>query len=394
MVRRTFVGVMACCAWVGLASAVAAQEAAERPFTWTPSIQIRGLVTDNINLTKHNRDGDSGVFAAPRLEAAYRTEAYELDFDGSVDVRRYTKDSKVDETFYRVHTGAEVGILPGLSVLLKNDYTPHLRDLGLPDDDPANLIQTNRAELEMRYWRELEGARELAVGVIGGRFDTERFSALVPGPGGVPVQDNGFRADFWETGGYAEFQNPFGENHAGYVWAGVKHRSFDEESDADHLDASALLGFRTHIEPGLEFDIAGGWGYLDFNSGDDKSRALVRADLKLRRPNGWRFDLGFHNELTVDITGKDFMDTTGRVGIEKYLGTRTAVGVTGFLSRLENHATSPKDNLFGGVEVKVRRQLARKLTASLSYRYWRNTGAYTSDDMRQNRAMLSLTYRH
>lgn len=382
------------CACLALAASALAQEATERPFSWRPSIQMRGLWTDNIGLTQPRREGDFGFFAAPRVEAAYRTDAYELDFDGAVDVRRYTDDARLDDVFYRVNTGAEVGVLPGLSMRLSDAYTPTVRTLGLPDDDPANLIQSNRAQLEMRYWRELPGSRELAVGAIGGRFDTESFQTLVAGPGGSVVLDPRFRADFWEGGGYAEFQNPIGEHHAGYLRTAVRQRSFDDEPDGDHLQVSGLAGFRSHIEPGFELDVAGGYGWLDFGGGQDESSVLVRADLNLRRPDGWRFQAGFHHELSVDIAGNDFQDTTGRIGVEKYLGTRTAVGVTGFLSQLQSDSTQPHGNRFGGFEVKVRRQLVRRVTASLSYRYWQNAGSFSRDDFEQSRVILGLTYRH
>jgi hypothetical protein len=384
-------GALACFAFAGGATA---EEGGDRPFTWRPSFQIRGVLTDNIGLTDSDTDSDFGYFAAPRVEAAYRESAYELEFDGSVDVRRYTDDTKIDETFYRVFTAGEVGILPGLTARLSNAYTPHVEQLGRPDDDPANMIQSNRAEIEMRYWRELAGARELAVGLVGGRFDTEKFTALVPGSGGTPVLDDGFRADFWESAGYVEFQNPFGEQHAGYARALVRQRSFDEESDADHVEASGVVGFRTHLEQGLEFDVAGGWGWVDFHDGGDESQVLARADLKLRRADGWRFNLGFHHELTVDITGEDFTDTTGRLGVEKYFGKRTAASVTGFISRLDSDATDPSENLFGGVEVNLRRQLSRRVMVSLSYRYWDNAGDFDSDDFDQSRVVLGLTYRH
>jgi hypothetical protein len=382
--RRAIPRLLIGCGCLLLAASARAQEADERPFSWRPSIQMRGLWTDNIGLTAPRRESDFGLFATPRVEAAYRAEAYELDFDGAVDVRRYTDDAALDDVFYRVNTGAEVGLLPGLSMRLSDAYAPTVRSLGLPDDDPANLIQSNRAEVEMRYWRELPGSRELAVGAVGGRFDTESFATTVAGPGGTLVTDPRFHADFWEAGGYAEFQNPIGEHHAGYLRGTVRHRSFDDDSDGDHLQVSGLAGFRTHLEPGLELDVAGGYGWLDFGGGQDESSWLARADLNLRRPDGWRFQLGFHHELTVDIAGKDFQDTTGRIGVEKYLGTRTALGVIGFLSQLHSDATRPRGNLFGGFEVKVRRQLVRRVTASLAYRYWENAGSFRLDALRRS----------
>jgi hypothetical protein len=266
--------------------------------------------------------------------------------------------------------------------------------LGLPDDDVANLIQTNRAELEMRYWRELPGSREIAAGVLGGRFDTERFATPVSGPGGSVVVDSGFRADFWEGAGYLEFQNPLGEQHSLYVRGLARHRSFDEDSDGNHLEASGLVGIRSHYEEWLELDLAGGWGWLDFSHESGQSRAIGLADLKIRRPGGWRFTFGLQHLLTVDIAGEDFLATTGRLGIEKYFGKRTAAEVVLFASYLHSDATSPHSNAFGGVEVSLRRQLSRRVEASLSYRYWDNAGAYEVDDFDQNRVVIGITYRH
>lgn len=378
----------------GLAAAAAAQEGTERRLTWRPSVQVRALVNDNISLSGEDEDSDLGVWAAPRFEAAYRAAAYQLGFDGSVDVRRYSDSTSEDEVFYRVKSFAEAGILPGLSVRVSDAFTPQPVFLGLPDDDPANLVQTNRADLEMRYWHELPGAREVTIGAAGSRFDAERFPTLVEGPGGGVVLDPGFSADFYEGAGFVEFQNPFGDQHAGYVRGVVRQRWFDHADAADHLEASGLLGFRSHLEQGVELDVAGGYGLLDLEQGGNESRILARAALTVHRPGGWRFHGAFHNEFTVDVAGNDFVDTTGRVGVEKYFDRRTAASLVVFLSQLESDSASPSGNLFGGGELKLRRQLTRRFQASVSYRYWENAGSFSLDDLTQNRLMLSLTYRH
>lgn len=370
-----------------------AQEGEERRFTWRPSVQTRALLTDNKRLSKTGEDGDLGVWVAPRLEAHYRTPAYQLGVDGSVDVRRYTETRSEDETFYRVHSFAEAGLVPGLSLRASDAFTPQPTRLGLPDDDPQNLVQTNQARVEARYWHELPGRREITVGASGSRFDAERFAALVAAPGGGVALDTNFSADFWEGAGFLELQNPFGDHHAAYVRGLVRHRDFDHAGGADHLEASGLLGFRTHLEQGVEFDAAGGYGLLDLSGAGSEARILARARLAVRRPGGWRFHAGFHNEFTVDVAGNDFVDTTGRLGVEKYFGARTALALTGFLSQLESDSTQPSYNLFGGAEVKLRRALSRQLQASLAYRFWENTGSFDADNMNQNRVMLTLTYR-
>jgi hypothetical protein len=377
-----------------LAGAAAAEEDGLRRFHFRPSLQTRAILSDNIGVVDNGRDGDVGVWFAPRVELGFREDAYELGVDASLDVRRYTERAGFDETFYRVHSYGEVGLLPGLTFRLSDAYTPQPVMLGVPDDEPANLVQTNRAQLEMRYWRELAGGREVTAGLTGGRLDTHRFATLVAGPGGAAVLDTGFKADFWEGGGFLELQNPLGDDHGAYVRGLVRHRSFDDRAGADHLEASALLGFRSQIEPGLALDIAGGWGWLDLREGGSDSRSLARASLSLRRPDGWHFELGAHNEFTIDVAGNDFVDTTGRLQVEKYFGPRTVASATGFVSYLTSDSTQPSSNLFGGAEVSVRRQLSRRFQVGFAYRYWQNAGAFSGDDLRQNRGMLTLTYRH
>jgi hypothetical protein len=378
---------------VALAVSARADEGEDRRFTWRPSVQVRAALNDNITLTE-DEDADVGAWIAPRLEAAWRTPDYQLGFDGTLDVHNYTDSKDADETFYRVHSFAEAGLLPGLSFRVSDSFTPQPRALGLPEDEPVNLLQTNRAEAELRYWHELPGQREITVAALGGRFDAERFAALVEGPGGAVVLDPGFRADFWEGAGVVELQNPFGDQHAAYLRGLARQRSFDDPAGADHLEASGLLGFRSHMEQGLELDVAGGWGVLDLSGSDTESSLLGRASLAIRRPGGWRYHLGLHHQLTVDVAGNEFVDTTGRLGVEKYFGKRTAVSLIGFLSQLDSDSTSPSGNRFGGAELKVRRQLSRRVEASLAYRHWENAGSFELDDMRQDRAMLSLTYRH
>lgn len=390
----TRAGVLLLVAFLGLAGGAHAQEGAERRFTWRPMVQVRALFNDNISLTGRDEDSDLGVWMAPRLEAAYRAPAYQLGFDGSVDVRRYTDSTSEDEVFYRVESFAEAGLLPGLSLRVSDAFTPQPVFLGLPDDDPANLVQTNRADLEMRYWRELPGAREITIGASGARFDAERFPALVAAPGGGVALDTGFRADFFEGAGFVEFQNPFGDQHAGYLRGLVRQRTFDHVDAADHLEASGLVGFRSHLEQGIAFDVAGGYGLLDLEEGGSESRILARAELTVHRPGGWRFHGGFHHEFTVDVAGNDFVDTTGRIGVEKYFDRRTAASLVAFLSQLDSDSVSPSGNLFGGGELKLRRQLTRRFQASVSYRHWKNAGSFALDDLTQNRVMVSFTYRH
>jgi hypothetical protein len=131
----------------------------------------------------------------------------------------------------------------------------------MPDDAPTNLAQTNRAQGELRYWRELPGGREMTVAVLGARFDGDKVDALVPGPGGDAELDSSFRPDFSEGGGFAEIRNPFGEDHALLLRGGTRYRSFDDLTEGEYLDAEERSGSSRHqrrlVSPRGRFRLAG-----------------------------------------------------------------------------------------------------------------------------------------
>lgn len=377
-----------------LATPAGADEGAERRFTWRPSFETRSVYDDNAFLSESEEDADVGVWMLPRLELDYRTPAAEVGADLGVEIPRYFDNSSLNDAFWRVKGHGKVGLWPGLSLRVSDAYTPQPVALGRPDDAPTNLIQSNRAEAEFRYWRELWSGRELTLGIQGARFDGDEFDALVPGPGGTAVVDPDFRASFSEGGGYGELRNPVGENHAILLRTNVRYRSFDEVSEADHLLAAGLLGLESRLPGGLDLELSGGYGWLDSDGNSSEPHVIGRADLGWRHRSGVQLRLGFHHEMTQDLVGNDFMDTTGRLSVEKYFGLRTSATVTGFVSQLDSDTLSPSGNLFGGAEIVVRRQLSRRFQLSLAYRYWENAGSFGLDDFQQNQASVSLSYRH
>jgi hypothetical protein len=221
---------------------------------------------------------------------------------------------------------------------------------------------------------------------------SDSFTTLVTGPGGVPTLDTDFRADFWEGGGFLEFQNPLGKTHTAYVTGLTRHRSYDETPTSDHTEVSGLLGIRALWIKGLQLDLAGGVGLLAFDGGSNEPSFLARVDASYRFKGGVRFLLGFDNNFASDLLGNDFLATTGRIGLERYFGRRTSASVVGFVSRLDQASLGSATNLFGGVELVVRRRLSRGLQLALSYRYWENGGDYALDDFSQNRAWVGLSY--
>ena len=270
--------------------------------------------------------------------------------------------------------------------------------LGLPEDSPSNLAQSNRADGELRYWRELPGGREMTVGVGGARFDADAFDDARAGTRRSRRRRRlGFRPSFTEGGGYAELRNPiFGEDHAIVLRGSVRHRSFDAISEGDHLDAAGLLGLE---EPaagrGRRSSSPAATAGSTRRASAATPHALGRAELGWRHErSGLRFRLGFHHEITPDLRRQRFIDTTGRLSIEKYFGLQhLGDGDRVRLAARQRHA-HPSTNLFGGAEVVVRRQLSRSFQISVAYRYWENGGDFELDDFQQNQASLSFSYRH
>ncbi|MDH3520451.1 MAG: hypothetical protein OEM49_08345 [Myxococcales bacterium] len=383
-----------------LATSAVAEEAVERRVWWHPSLQLQGVADDNAFLEDGGSAGDVGFWLTPRLELGVRAPSYEVGADLGVDVRRHSQHQDYDETFARVSGFGEIGLLPGLSLRVSDAFVPQPVRLGLPDDQPSNLLQSNRLEGSLRYWRAGPDGREIAFGVKGARFDSESFAALVPGPGGAPLPDPDFDADFWEGGGFLELQSALTRRASVYLAGTARYRTFDESPQSDLGEYTAIAGLRMQRLRGLQLDVAGGGGVLDFRSGRSVPRFLGRFDLGYRHRSGWRLGVGGQHRFTADLAGNDFIDTTGRLTLERYFGTRTAATLTLFASYLQDESQAlqsdplaRRNNFFGGVELALRRQLARQLQIGLAYRYWENAGSFGADDFQQNRGMLTLIYR-
>jgi hypothetical protein len=397
MARRGRAGALAIAIAGGLAAGIVARSAlagedAERRFSWKPSVDVKSVFDDNVFNASSGKQSDFGFWVLPRLELEYAAPAYEVGADLGVDLRRYVEQTSLDRTFGRVDAWGEVGLLPGLTARVENAFVPQPTRLGAPPDDPFNLQQTNRTDVSLRYWRELESGREISLGASGSRFMSDSFTTLVTGPGGVPTLDTDFQADFWEGGGFVEFQNPLGGTHAVYATGLARHRSYGDTPTSDHTEVSGLLGIRAFWIKRLQLDLAGGVGLLAFDGGSKEPRFLARADATYRFKSGVRLVLGLDNNFASDLLGNEFLATTGRFGLERYFGRRTNASVVGFVSHLDQASLGSLTNLFGGVEVVVRRRLSRGLQLALSYRYWQNGGDYALDDFRQNRAWVGLSY--
>lgn len=357
-------------------------------FSFHPSIQMTAVADSNARLREDDSEGDLGVFLFPRVELGYQGHWFDLGADLGADIRRYVDGDSPSDEFFRLGGFAEIGLMPGLTFRLSDAYAPTPVQLGMPEDHSANLVQTNRTLASLRYWRELPGGREMLLALQGTRLSSESFSADV-GDGTI---DDDFHADFWEGALVGEVQSPLFGRTSGFVRTHLRYRTFDDSSASDFGDLAVLVGVRTHWFRNVDFDVAGGYGLIAFDSGS-KHRFLGQASLRYRIADSTTLHLSGANRNTADIVGNDFVESTGKIGLEQRFGERTAASLDLFLSRIDNEVWDSGANFFGGVEARVRRQIWRRTQLGLIYRYWKNGGDYDLDDFSQHQLSLVFTYR-
>jgi len=367
----------------------AGSEPESNRFIFHPSLQVTAVADSNVRLQEDDSEGDLGVFLFPRIELGYQGHWFDLGADLGADVRRYVDGDSPSDEFYRMSGFAEFGLIPGLTFHLSDAFTPTPVQLGKPEDHAENLVQTNRIVARFRYWRELPGDREMTLALEGTRLSSESFVADV----GNGVTDVDFHADFWEGALIGEVRSPISDHTSAFLRTHLRYRTFDDSSASDFGDLAVLLGVRSHWFRNVDFDVAGGYGLLAFDSGS-KNRFLGEANLRYRIADGTTLRLSFVNRNTADIVGNDFVESTGKIGLERRFGERTAAGIDLFLSRINNEVWDSGADLFGGAEARVRRQLSRRTQLELCYRYWDNAGDYSSDDFSQHQLSIIFSYRH
>jgi hypothetical protein len=139
--------------------------------------------------------------------------------------------------------------------------------------------------------------------------------------------------------------------------------------------------------------VAGGYGIVLFDRDRNLQRFVGEGSFRYRLPNGWTWWISSANRFVAEITGNQFVETTGRMGVQKYFGESLALSAALFLSRFENDAWDLPENLFGGAELRAEYGIARRTRVALTYRYWENEGDLSFDDFHQNRVALELSYR-
>jgi hypothetical protein len=263
-----------------------------------------------------------------------------------------------------------------------------------PADETSNLFQANQLDATVRYWKELPGRREVLFDLRGTYFTGKRIDALLLTDGGGIVLQDDFRPNHLEGAAKLEFQNPVGERSAVYVRGQFRYRTFSESQVTDHSDMTLMAGLRTRYFRNIEIDVAGGWGLISFDSRDNVQRFVGEGSLRYRLPNGWTWRVSGANRFVADVSGNNFVETTGRMSLQRYFGQLTSVSAAVFASRLENDAWDTERNWFGGAELRVSQRLGRRTDLAVTYRYWLNRGDYSFDDFDQNRLALELSYRY
>jgi hypothetical protein len=356
-----------------------------------PSLRTAAILDDNPTL---DEDGDDaiGFWIRPRVEVGYDAPDVSLGADLSVDLRRYAGyRGELSDELPRLHGFAEVGLAPGLTLRVADAYVPQPVQIGRPSDESANLVQSNRAEATLRYWRTLAGPYDLEVGVRGTHFLSEDFAELVPAGAGVAVDDD-FHADFVEGLGWVELHRSLGERGAVYVRGQGSYREISEESAADHSMLGLVAGVRARLGRSADVDVAVGGAALGFDSLADDAHWVGRGTLRYRLPSGWSLSFGASHLATVDLLGRDALETTGRLGIEKYLSPRTAGSIDFFTTRFDVDGRGAAD-LFGGLEVRLRHQLSRITQLQLAYRGWHDRGDGVGSEFTQNRLSIEFHLR-
>ena len=386
------------CRWVVLLLVVcpglAAAEGERADFWWSPSLRVSTVIDDNVFFEDGEGEGSAGFWLAPRVEAGYRGAALEVGTDVGVDVRRYLDGgSQLSDEFYRVLGWAELGIAPGWSLRVADAYVPQPAVLGFPDDDGQNLVQTNRADAELRWWRELAGGQAtLTAGIVGTHFLTGKYTEWAPVSGGF-VLDPSVEADYFQGLGFAQIEVPLGERTA--IWGRwqASYRDFDALPAADHANFSMFAGVRSGRWRGVEIELSGAAGAIAFERLGTELRALARARVLRRFESGFSVWASGGFSHSPDLSGDELEEAVAEIGLEQLFGSATAVSLRIDWTRVDGGFQVGGVNVFGAAELQLRRQLTRRLQVGLRYRHWRNVGAFTADDFSQNRINIEFGLR-
>jgi hypothetical protein len=363
-------------------------------FAWHPYASLTAVYDDNVLLAPGGGPGEPGLWFGPGFETSFTEGVWRTGTDVGADLRQYYGSPKISQYFWRISGFAEVDAMRGLTLRVDDAYTPQPLNYGLPQDDVANLVQSNRLEAQAHYRRELPDAFVLDVTLRGTRFDSDPYEVRsTPLPPGVPGGTDTFTASYNDLTEQVELQHNLGRDLIGYARIETRERWFDDLPADDLTEVSGLGGIRWRALRNLEIELGGGYGQIDFHSGPTTPGAIGILQLKGDFEGGWRWNAGVTRMLTSDISGFNYAETVGHVGIEKQLGPRTRATVDAFGGQFDNQAPGVGNQKYYAVEAALRHQLTRTLQAGLVFRHWKTDGQSDLNDVTQNRVLLEFKYR-
>jgi hypothetical protein len=359
-----------------------------------PYASLSGVYNSNVLLEPDHGTGEFGLWLSPGIEANYRRDVFRAGLDIGADLQRYFGPIALDGYYGRIAGFAEVAPLPGLTLRLADAWAPQPLNLGLPDDDAANLVQSNRVEAEARLRRELPREFVLDVGILGTRFDADSYEVRQGADlNGFSTDGGSIDVDYWDVTGRIELQRGFDRRTIGYARILARDRAYESASNYSFVEVSGLLGLRFRGPAQTELEIAGGYGQLNYRDGPTKPTALGLLELSGVLDGGWRWHAGVSRNFTTDFSIYDYAETSGRVGVEKELGPRTRATVEVSGGQFNSEAPDVGNQTYWAVEAALRRQLNRTMQAGLVFRHWQTHGEGSLRDITQNRVILELKYR-
>ncbi len=375
------------------ASPASADEGSERRFSVRPELRAMFVADDNVDLRRGGEE-DLAVWLRPRVDLLYDRQKLSAGAQLGGDLRWYFDTNRLREAFADIVAWVEGEPLPGLTLRVSDAFVPRSVRLGRPGDATANLVQTNRLQGELRWRTELPRRRGLELGARGLLFQADGF------PSSLDLDRNGTRDEFGdlqtdhvEGQGWIEFQYGLGRSSLVFLRSELRNRSYREIS-SDFFEVAGLVGSRVQLGRRFRMEGALGWGRVDFQDIGPESRLVGRGELIWELPEAWTLRGSFVRRIATEAAGVDFGETSVRLDVEKGLGRRTRAELGLFFTHYDRDVAGEGGSHAEAVQLRLRRQLARRVELELAYRYWRNRGNAIDDDFQQNRVILGLHYRH
>jgi hypothetical protein len=288
-------------------TATAEREGSHERFRVRPSLTVSFVGDDNVHQQERDREWGFGSWIAPEVALDYRRGSFRARGEFGADVRLYTGDTDLNDSFFRVTTDAEYEALRGLTLRLSNIYLPHPVSLGRPTDETGNLVQSNTLIGEGRFRREFKRSTALEFGVQTSWFTAEGFDAYIDVDGdGESEEIEDFHPDYLDFSAFVEGQYSLGRRTLLFARGNARLRDYDELQQSDYTEFSALLGIRTHWARRLRFEFAAGYGTIDFDGLPSDGRLVGRAKLDYDLQHGWTLRGSLGRTLTTDAAGADF----------------------------------------------------------------------------------------